>query len=224
MICVITTAINRPDLLKQTIDSLHQNSDILNFPVHWLCHIDHIAHLGRDPFIKTIELANSYKDKWPVQVITREKPEGPSRAIMDCLPYIPNKCKTIFYLEDDWLCHKERNGEKMSVGYFLERLEKYSYSTCAARLERCSFNPSFIRRWQFQHVVTDLEVNCDAEMQAQRRWQNQAKINPSDWAFDPTSKKYFTDIGREWLEKTKLKKWAMNQRYDKPLTYEVEKK
>ena len=229
MISIITTAINRPTILQQTMDSLFANSDILKHQVQWIIHIDYIAHLGRESLNETVALCNSYKSKLPVIQVLRERPQGPAQAINECARFV--KGETIFYLEDDWLCHHGRGtatkkavDDKLEIGYFLDRLKTYAYCTLAARLERCSFNPCLIRSAHYLRVTKDLDIKTDAEMQAQHRWMAEEKTLKKQWLFDPEPKKYFSDLGREWLETTQLKKWDMKKRYNKPVTYTIESK
>jgi glycosyltransferase involved in cell wall biosynthesis len=223
-ISIITTAINRPAILQRTIESLLENADLHTFDCEWIVHVDLIKKLplAQQAFDETIALCRSYNNRFKVTVIPNLEAQGPSAAIIRIKHKITSSI--VFYLEDDWVCGPEVfSKNRFSTAYFLDRLETYAYATCAARLERCSFNPCFMRFLNFNLATLNLDVNVDAERQANRIWTANAKRSPPDWRFDPTSLKYFTDIGREWIKNTPLIKWNMDKRYATPTTYNVEK-
>lgn len=225
MISILTTAINRPEIIQQTMDSLIEQTDFVKYECRWIVNIDRIANLpnAEERFKKAIKLCKSYKKYFETIVLPNRDPKGAGGAINRIRPYI--KGDVVFYLEDDWLCHPDCVTKKqLEVGDFLERLKDYSYATCSHRMEQCSFNPCFIRTCNWLLVTKQIELQVDAEAQVARFWRALRKREPKNWQFDPRVCRYFKDIGRTWIKDTPLRKWERGQRYMVPITYNVQGK
>lgn len=223
MISILTTAINRPAIIQQTMDSLIEHTDFTKHECRWIVNIDRIEALpdAENEFRKAIKLCKSYKDHFDTVVLPNRNPQGAGGAINRIRPHI--KGETIFYLEDDWLCFRDRaTNSVLEVAEFLDRLKKFSYCTCAKRMNQCSFNPCFIRADCWKFVTKRLELQVDAEAQVARYWNSLRKQKPKDWAFDPREIRRFKDIGRQWIQKKPLKKWDRGQRYKVPTTYNIQ--
>lgn len=225
MITILTTAINRPEIIQRTMDSLIENTDFAKHDCRWVVHIDKIEGLpeAEEKFRAAVQLCRSYEDHFETIVIPNRKPEGAGGAINRMRRHI--KGEAIFYLEDDWLCFRDRQtNSPLELKDFLQRLKKYSYCTCAKRMNQCSFNPCFIRADCWKYVTKQIELQVDAEAQVARYWNSLRKKDPKKWAFDPREIRRFKDIGRLWIKDTPLKKWDRGERYLVPATYNVQGK
>lgn len=210
-------------IVKKTLDSLLENTDLAKYDCEWIVNIDLIKKLplAQKAFDQTIAICESYRNKLKVITLPNLEAKGPANAILRIKPKITSSI--LFYLEDDWVCHLEKRLKaKFETGYFLERLETFAYVTCAGRLERCSFNPCFMRYLNFNLATLNLDINVDAERQTNRKWLAQIKKAPEEWKFDPIDLKYFSDIGREWIKETPLVKWNMDKRYSVGTTYNID--
>ena len=207
------------------MDSLLENSNFLEADVEWIVNIDRIEILRNadQDFEKTVALAKRYQKFFPVTVLSCYEAKGHAGALLNLMAH--QQGDFIFYLEDDWLCHPElRTQKKLDVFDFLQRMETYSYATCAMRMEQCSFNPCFIRAHNFDLVTRDIVSTTDAEVQVHRAWMLYKKKDPINWAFDPLKQSFFSDIGRLWMKKQPIIKWRRSHRYENRVTYLPKKK
>ena len=220
MISIVTTAINRPEIIKRTMDSFIANTNFTKFECKWIVNVDYVAKLDNadNRFEEALALCQSYSKFFKVNVIKHRPSLGPANAVIACNKYLEGD--VVFYLEDDWDCHVEkRTKEKLDVKDYLERLKLFPYSTCAGRMNQLSLNPCFMRRFNYELSCRHLVISEDAEFQMQRVWYREKAGFPDQWAFDPREKKYFSDSGRPWIKTTKLVKWDRMKRYSSPIAY-----
>lgn len=220
MISIVTTAINRPEIIKRTMDGLLENTNFAKFDCKWIVNVDFVAKLdnAEQRYEQALALCKSYDKFFKVLVIRHRPALGPANAVIACNRHLEGD--VIFYLEDDWDCHVEKKTkEKLDVNDYLERLKQYPYSTCAGRMNQLSLNPCFMRRFNYEHSCAHLVITEDAEFQMQKVWYRERAGFPNEWAFDPREKKYFSDSGRPWIKTTSLTKWDRMKKYNTPVTY-----
>jgi hypothetical protein len=224
VISLVTTAVNRPEILRDMLDTLRHNSDVWALDVEWVVHVDCVEQLpdAEARFERTLALCGEMKGHFPVSLSSRRPARGPAAAIEAMRPRI--RGQTVLFVEDDWWCHPElATRERLSVRSEVERMRErdHAYRTLAGQTNIPSFSPGLIRTDAFLALTEDLDPRIDAEVQFIRRWHTAQKADPTRWRIAPGAPRYFQDLGRAWQRANGLVKWPRPERLVGPTTYGV---
>lgn len=221
---VVTTGINRPEILADTLDTLFANSDLLELDAEWVVNIDFVPSLpeAEAELERTLALCGRTSARLPVSVSSGRPAGGPAAAIQALTPRI--RGRVVLFLEDDWWCHPElETGARLSLRDKIDRFDVggYAYATLAGQRNIPSLSPGLFRATCFAEITQDLDPNQDAEVQVLRRWHRAQLDLPEAWTIDPETPRYFKDLGRAWQRSHGLRKWDRPQRLARPTTYGV---
>lgn len=224
-ISVVTTAVNRPEVLRQTLTSVLEQSDLLALGerIEWLFHVDCVPGIpdADAAFQETVALCQSMAAHVRrVHVVQQSPATGPSAAITRLLGHVTGQ--VVFFLEDDWLCHPELDtGERFSLARMLPVLDEHAYINFRGRRGKVSMQPCLMRAANFLETMAGLQPGISAEDQWIANWAERYAADNATWSFHPDPPTYFSDLGHPWMRQNGLRKWARRQRYGQPITYNI---
>lgn len=221
---VVTTGINRPEILADTLDTLFANSDLLELDAEWVVNIDFVPSLpeAEAELERTLALCGRTSARLPVSVSSCRPAGGPAAAIRALTGRI--RGRVVLFLEDDWWCHPElETGARLSLRDKIDRMQAggYAFATLAGQRNIPSLSPGLFRATRFAEITGNLDPNRDAEVQVLRRWHRAQLELPKDWTIDPETPRFFKDLGRDWQRTHGLRKWDRPQRLARATTYGV---
>lgn len=220
MISIVTTAVNRPKVAHQMIQSLFDNSNVLSMDCEWLVNVDRVKNIERsaEDFYLTVDTFRAISAWIPVLVLPQWNGGGQGNGLNRLRPRV--RGDVVFYLEDDWLCRPEdTTGEKLDLRKISQRLEKYAFTTLRGRKGKPSMQPNMMRRENFLGATEGIRPDVDCEHQYMHNWAAAFAKDPEGWAIHPAHDTYFEDLGLDWRAEHSLHKWKRMQHYHSPVTY-----